>query len=164
MAQAGKAAAAKIMSILTAQAELNGSLAALAEAAGMSLPPLAASQILAQNISADLAGRASDIKYPTFHIYCEKLSNVLREKFRTFSGTASMAIEVRVSQDRTDGLQDAVQVYLDAVTELLDQSRGDWGGGMFYSGGYEAAIEPIKRGGRNFIQVAKVTFQVGVSN
>ena len=164
MAQAGKAATEKIVSILTAPAGLNGNLAALSQAAGLTLPALAASQILGQNVSIELAGRATDVKYPTLHIYCEKLSNVLREKFRTFSGTASMAIEVRVSQDRMEGLQNALQVYLDAVTQLLDQNRGDWGGGMFYSGGYEAAIEPLKRGGRNFIQVAKVTFQVGVSN
>ncbi len=164
MAQAGKAAATKIISILTAPTGLNGNLGALGQAAGLNLPAVAESQITAQNISAELAGRAHEVKYPTLHVYCEKLSNVLREKFRTFSGTASMAIEVRVSQDRMEGLQNLVQVYLDAVTQLLDQNRGDWGGGMFYSGGYEAAIEPIKRGGRNFIQTAKVTFHVGVSN
>jgi hypothetical protein len=34
---------------------------------------------------------------------------------------------------------------------------------MFYAGGYEASFGPVKQGGKNFIQVAKVTFEIGVS-
>jgi hypothetical protein len=75
-----------------------------------------------------------------------------------------MTIEVRVSQDRLEGIEAQSQMYLDAATQVLDQNRGDWGEGMFYAGGYEAAFGPVKHGGQNFIQVAKVTFDVGVSN
>lgn len=164
MARAGKAAATKLISLLTAPAGLNGNLAALAQAEGLALPAVAAGQIVAQNVAIDLAERSTEIKYPALNIYCEKLSNTLREKFRTFSGTASMAIEVRLSQDRLEGLEEKLQVYVDAVTQILDQNRGDWGSGMFYAGGYEAVVQPVKRGGRHFIQVAKVTFDVGVSN
>ncbi|HZT34212.1 MAG TPA: hypothetical protein VFA33_30250 [Bryobacteraceae bacterium] len=164
MAQAAKAAATKVIALLTAPAGVNGNLAALAQAAGVTLPVITTGQIAAQNIASDLAERSADVKYPALNIYCEKLSNVLREKFRTFSGTASMAIEVRLSQDRLDGLESNLQLYLDAVTQVLDTNRGDWGSGMFYAGGYEAVIHPVKRGGRNFIQVAKVTFDVGVSS
>ncbi|HWB95678.1 MAG TPA: hypothetical protein VG672_03225 [Bryobacteraceae bacterium] len=164
MAQAGKTAAAKVITLLTAPAGLNDSVAALADAEGLALPAVAAAQITAQNVAIELAERSTEIRYPTLNIYCEKLSNTLREKFRSFSGTASMVIEVRLSQDRLEGLETKLQVYLDAVTQILDQSRGDWGSGMFYGGGYEAVIQPVKRGGRHFIQVAKVTFDVGVSN
>jgi hypothetical protein len=34
---------------------------------------------------------------------------------------------------------------------------------MFYGGAYDVAFGPVKRGGRNFIQVAKVTLEIGVS-
>jgi len=34
---------------------------------------------------------------------------------------------------------------------------------MFYGGGYEVAFAAVKNGGKNFIQVAKVTFEIGVS-
>jgi hypothetical protein len=34
---------------------------------------------------------------------------------------------------------------------------------MFYSGGYEVVFGPVKRGGRNFLQAAKITFEIGVS-
>jgi hypothetical protein len=34
---------------------------------------------------------------------------------------------------------------------------------MYYTGGYEVALGAVKHGGRNFIQTAKITFQIGVS-
>ncbi len=47
---------------------------------------------------------------------------------------------------------------MDAVTRVLDQNRGSWGEGAFFSGKYEVAIDPVKHGGRNFLQVAKGCF------
>lgn len=34
---------------------------------------------------------------------------------------------------------------------------------MFYAGGYKVEFGPVKRGGRNFIQAAKITFELDVS-
>jgi hypothetical protein len=34
---------------------------------------------------------------------------------------------------------------------------------MYYSGGYEVTLGAVKHGGRNFIQAAKITFEIGVS-
>jgi hypothetical protein len=45
----------------------------------------------------------------------------------------------------------------------LDVSSGDWGGGMYFAGGYQVAFGPVKQGGKNFIQTAKITFEIGVS-
>jgi hypothetical protein len=56
-----------------------------------------------------------------------------------------------------------LDIYVDAVTRILDQNRGDWGGGMFYAGGYEAVFGKMEHGGRNFIQTGKVSFEVAVS-
>ena len=64
-------------------------------------------QVRAQNVAADLAERAMGVQYPAVNVYCEKIVNDLREKFRTFSGTAQMAIELRHSQDRLEGMQDS---------------------------------------------------------
>jgi hypothetical protein len=52
---------------------------------------------------------------------------------------------------------------VDAVCALLDDSRGDWGDGAFYAGGYEVNYETVARGGKNFLQRAKVGFDVEVS-
>jgi hypothetical protein len=103
------------------------------------------------------------MQYPTFFIYCEKLNNTLREKFRTFSGTATLTIEVRVTHDRIDTISSALQHYVDALTETLDAIRGDWGEGQLYTGGYQISFGPVKTGGKNFLQVAKATFDVQIS-
>jgi hypothetical protein len=161
-AKIGGAATAKVIQRLTGPAGVNSSLAELTEGdvpAGL----LDSAQVRPQNVAAELAERAGNIKYPAVHVYCEKVINDLREKFRSFSGRLQMAIEVRHSQDRLEGLQDTVELYADAVTRVLNEGRGDWADGMFYGGGYEVSFGAVKSGGKHFIQVAKVTFEIGVS-
>jgi hypothetical protein len=34
---------------------------------------------------------------------------------------------------------------------------------MFYGGAYDVSFGAVKQGGRNFIQAAKITFEIGVS-
>ena len=111
-----------------------------------------------------MSDRSADVKYPAVYIYCDKIANLLTEKFRSFSGKAHMVVEVRLSQDRIEGLEKGLQLYVDAITQVLEQNQGDWGQGMFYTGGYEVAFGPVKHGGRNFIQIAKITFEVGASS
>jgi hypothetical protein len=119
--------------------------------------------ILTQNASADISEKAGHAHYPALLVYCDKMSNTLKEKFRQFSGKAHMVVEVRHSQDRLETIEAGLQVYVDAICALLDDSRGDWGGGSFYTGGYEVTYEPVARGGKNFLQRAKVGFEVEVS-
>jgi hypothetical protein len=119
--------------------------------------------ILTQNVSADISEKAGQAQYPALLVYCDKMSNTLKEKFRRFSGKAHMVVEVRQSQDRLETIETNLQAYVDAVCALLDESRGDWGSGAFYTGGYDVAYEPVARGGRNFLQRAKVGFDVEVS-
>lgn len=119
--------------------------------------------VLAQNVSADIAEKAGYTGYPTLLVYCEGTKNTLKEKFREFSGKARVVIEVRHSQDLLEGIEKRLEIYLDAVCALLDDSRGDWGDGAFYAGGYEVSYEPVARGGKNFLQRAKVGFDVEVS-
>jgi hypothetical protein len=124
---------------------------------------LSAAQIRQQNVSADLAEQSGVVRYPTVQVYCEKIVNSLEEKFRTFSGTLQMAIEVRHSSDRLEGLQETLETGADGIMQILNANRGDWGGGMYYSGGYQVSFGAAKHGGKNFIQVAKVTFEIGAS-
>jgi hypothetical protein len=119
--------------------------------------------IVALNASVEISDKVGYVQYPALLVYCDKLSNTLKEKFRQFSGKAHMVVEVRHSQDVLAGLESSAQVYVDAVCELLNGSRGDWGSGFFYSGGYDVSFEPVARGGRNFLQRAKVGFDVEVS-
>jgi hypothetical protein len=158
----GSLATGKVIQRITGPTGVNSGLAALVDSDDAP-GPLAAAQVRSQNVAADVAERSTLVQYPTLNVYCEKIVNSLVEKFRTFSGTAQMVIEVRHSQDQLDGLQDTLSVYADAVLQTLNAGRGDWGDGMFYGGAYEVSFGPVKKGGKNFIQVAKVTFDLGVS-
>ncbi|MGD0498504.1 MAG: hypothetical protein ABSC23_08705 [Bryobacteraceae bacterium] len=161
--QIGGASAAKTIALIVGPKGVNAGLAALTQPANQPrATPLDAAQVRAQNVAADLAERGG-AQYPAVNVYCEKVVNSLVEKFRSFSGSVQMAVEIRHSQDRLDGLQDQLEVYADAATQALDGARGDWGDGMFYAGGYQVAFGGAKQGGKNFIQTAKITFEIGVS-
>jgi len=159
----GSAAAAKVVQKITGPSGANSGLAALTQGCASSPGPFDLAQVRSQNVPAELAERSTLLHYPMVNVYCEKIVNSLQEKFRAFSGTVEMAVEIRYSQDRLDGLQDALDLYTDAVTQVLNGGRGDWGDGMFYGGAYEVSFAPVKKGGKNFMQVAKVTFEIGVS-
>ncbi|HWC99464.1 MAG TPA: hypothetical protein VG456_22045 [Candidatus Sulfopaludibacter sp.] len=143
--QIGSLAAGKVVQRITASAAFD------------------ATQIRTQNAAADLAERGEPVVYPAVNVYCEKIVNGLTEKFRRFSGTLQMGIEVRHSQDRLAGLQDRLEVSVDSLMQTLDTARGDWGDGMYYAGGYQAAFTAAKQGGKNYLQTAKITFEIGVS-
>ena len=158
----GSLATGKLIQRMTAPSGVNATLAALT-LSGALPAELQAAQIRSQNVAADLVERAEAIAYPVANIYCEKIANLMTEKFRRFSGTLQMAVELRHSQDRLGSLQDRLELYADAVMHLLDASRGDWGDGMYYGGGYQVVFGAVKRGGKNYLQTAKVTFEIGVS-
>lgn len=163
MAQIGTRTVQKAAGLLRAPAGLQAGLAAIAQANGIVLPTVELAQIISQNVPADVIEKTAGTKYPAFHIYCEKLNNTLREKFRQFSGTATLSVDVRVSHDRLEGLDQRLQWYVDALTMVLDTHRGDWDNGLFYTGGYTVTFQPVKHGGKNFLQTAKVSFDVQVS-
>ncbi len=163
MAQVASVATGKVTSLMTASTGLAAAVAAVSALSGTALPPIEAAQIIGQNVAPEIAEKSSVAKYPSVHIYCERVVNQLREKFRTFSGQALMAVEIRVSRDRLESLETRMQLYVEAVTRVLDASRGDWGGGMLFGGGYEVSYGPVKHGGRNLLQTAKITFALEAS-
>ena len=163
MPQIGSMTIAKLTNILAADDGMPATLAAMSSQEGVELPGLSAEQIVPQNVGHELWSRGSTTKYPLVYVYCTKIVNQLKEKFRTFSGEAQMAVEVRVSQDRLDDIESRLHSYVDAVVQVLDASRGDWGDGVFYDGEYEVAFSGVKQGGNNFIQSAKVSIVLGVS-
>lgn len=133
------------------------------EQADTMLGGLGIRSIVALNASVEITEKTGHAHYPALLVYCDKMTNALKEKFRQFSGKAHMVVEVRHSQDRLEMLESNTQAYVDAVCALLDDSRGDWGDGSFYGGGYDVSYEPVARGGQNFLQRAKVGFDVEVS-
>jgi hypothetical protein len=154
------AATTKVREIMAAATGLPFMVGEAAAREGIAAAPVVAAQIVATNVAFETAEKTAGAKYPAVYVYCAGLTNGLKEKFRTFSGKLHMAVEVRVSHDRLEGLDKQVQVYADAVAQVLDAHRGDWGRGMYYTGTYEMEFGPVKHGGRNFIQTAKIQFDV----
>ncbi len=164
MAQTASAVAKIFAGFLTAaDTGVSSAAAALAADSGIALAPIPPANIVTQNMASEISERASVVKYPVVQVYSDRVRNFLTEKFRRFSGKVRTVAEVRVSQDRIEGLEDQLRLYVDAVTQVLDANRGDWGQGAFYAGGYEATFEPVKQGGKNFLQAAKVMFEVDMS-
>jgi hypothetical protein len=149
--------------LLSTDTGIDAAIAAAALDSGIELAPVPAIYIVIQNMSIEIFERSSVVKYPLIQVYSDRVRNLLTEKFRTFSGKVRTVAEIRVSQDRIEGLEDQLRLYVDAVTQILDSNRGSWGQGVFYTGGYEATFDPVKQGGKNFLQVAKVTFEVDLS-
>jgi hypothetical protein len=142
---------------------INLAVANVATDSATPLAPIPTAYIVTQNMGLDIFERASVVKYPLMQVYSDRVRNLLTEKFRTFSGKVRTVTQVSVSQDRIEGLEDETRLYVDAVTQILDANRGSWGQGAFYTGGYEVTFDPVKQGGKNFLQVAKVTFEVDMS-
>ena len=165
MAQTASIAVQKLVQFLTAtDTGLGPVLANLAAEAGIELPTISPDNVVHQNVPAGLMEKSAAVKYPVLHVYCDRAQNLLIEKFRTFSGKVRTVAEVRVSQDRIEGLEEKVRLYADAVTQVLDTNRGSWGQGMFFAGGYEVKFDPVQHGGRNFLQLARVTLEVDLSS
>src|SRR5712691_9484291 len=132
MAQTASITAQKLVEFLTAaDTGLGPIVANLATNAGVELAAIPPEHVIHQNAPIALAERSQAVKYPVVHVYSDRVQNLLIEKFRTFSGRVRTVAEVRVSQDRIEGLEEKVRLYADAVTQVLDTNRGSWGQGMF---------------------------------
>ena len=162
MAQAASLSLKQLTRILQQDTGLPYSVGAIAIKENMDLGAMLHTPVLRQHIAAEMAERAG-VKYPTLYVYCERVVNHLKEKFRTFSGEAELAVEARVSHDRVEEIEKRLHLYVDAITDVLDRNRGEWQQGMFYTGGYEVQFGPVKHGGKNYLQAAKVKFKVNLS-
>jgi hypothetical protein len=163
MAQTGSIATKKLSGLLRSDNGLPLTVANLALASDVALSTITGADVFDRHVAAELAEKAATVKYPALYVYCDRVTNELHEKFRTFSGHADLHIEVRVSHDHVEELQKQLQLYVEAVTEVLDRNRGGWSDGVFYTGGYEIVFQPVKRGGKNFLQTARVQLRVHLS-
>jgi hypothetical protein len=165
MAQAASIAAQAVVNLLTAtDTGLPVAISQIANDTGVTPAPILLENIIAQNTPAALAEKHLTAKYPTVQVYVDRVQNLLVEKFRTFSGKVRTVAEIRASQDRIEGLEQQLRLYVDAVTQILEANRGSWGQGLFYTGLYEVRFEPVQQGGSNFLQIAKVVFEVDLSS
>jgi hypothetical protein len=163
MGRIGSLITATLTGVLGSDRGLPLAVAELAEAEKIELPSIPQSQIVAGNVTIEVADRSPTVRYPHICVYCDKIENKLTEKFRKFSGKASVVIEVRVSQDRTEGIEQQLQLYTEAISRVLENTRGEWTPGVYFSGAYEVSFGSVRQGGKNFLQAAKVAIELDVN-
>jgi hypothetical protein len=163
MTQAGTVAAGGLLERLRSATGLQQRVAGLASQAAFELPVLELDQIQVRNIGAEVHERSTAFKYPLVMVYAERIKNDQREKFKRFSGRVDLVIEIRLTQDRVDDLELKMGAYVDAVTDLLESARGNWGNCTYFSGEYEVVFEGVKRGGTGYAQRARVMVPVRMS-
>ncbi len=163
MARVARAATDVLLQLLRAADGLAAAVEDLARSETLELPVIEGSRIVRGAGLAELAEKGQSSRYPAVYVYCDRVANTQREKFRSFSGKARMNIEVRASGERVELLEWQLQCYADAITDLLERRRGDWGAGIGYGGGYDIEFSPVKQGGRNYTQAARIVFEVDVS-
>ena len=141
-------------------ADGNGTLAEIAVREGTYRKPFEERTVLAQNVGPDLADQNRGTAYPAVYLYAARMENLLRQKFNGFSGPVRVVADVRCSGERYEGLEREVASYVEAVTTALAGNTGSWGDGLVYNGAYAVKFEPVKLGGRNFIQSAKIELEI----
>src|SRR6266513_1370498 len=124
MANTGSVATRKMVEFLTAtDTGIARAVAQLADESGVALAPIPPPHIVAQNMSFELSERSLVVKYPVVQVYVDRVRNLLTEKFRKFSGKVRTVAEVRVSQDRIEGIEEQLRLYVDSITQVLDGNR-----------------------------------------
>lgn len=163
MVRMGSEATKKAVEILTGAGGIGREIAKMAEEQGIEAGFVGTDQIWTANVASELAERTAGVKYPSLHVYCESLNNLLREKFRGFSGKIAMAVEIRVTHDRLERVSEQLLMYVEALTNVLERNRGEWSRGLYYAGGYKVELGAVRSGGKNFLQAAKVRFELDAS-
>jgi len=152
-------AVTKFRELLEADDGLAGSMESLKESYGAEAASGVGVAVRFLRAPAGLEEKAASLKYPLFHVYCDRIETERNERFRSFSGRMRLVAEVRMSQDRLDGLAERLQFYVDAVRDVVERQSGCVGGAFYLDGNYEVTIEPVKKGGLNFTQTARVCCQ-----
>jgi hypothetical protein len=153
----------KLISILTTGNALQQTLAAIEATAQVQVPVISTTQIVASSAAPDLADNNLQMSYPRVCVYTNGIQNKQIEKFRSFSGTLTVVVEIWASANLLTQTDQWIHFYIEAVTELLRSNIGDWGNGFFFSGKYDVQFQPPKAGGFGFVESSKLTITLNVS-
>jgi hypothetical protein len=149
-----QAATEKVRSLLTAE---TGLATALAEQEGSAYPVrIEAEQVVGGAVSAEVLERRGKVRYPLFVVYCDRLTRDATAKLGGMSEKLRVVVEIRMSQDRLEGLHERLLAAVDASCAVLDQNEGCLDEEVYLSGKREIQIDAVKHGGSNYLQTAKV--------
>ena len=160
MANLGLAAMEYLRGLLLAGEGLSYQVGLIAARDGVELAGFSEGSVLIQNVASDLADENVPVSYPVVYLYCERMDNRLIEKFRKFSGSVAVAVELRVSGERFADFEAKLSRYLEALGVVLGNNQGSWTDNVAFDGAYEVRLERIRLGGKNFVQSARVSVEL----
>jgi hypothetical protein len=153
----------KLADLLTVNAAIESEVNSLAADSGISLPVLPASQVYVSSSPIGMAELLEELAFPRVSVFSSKLINSQVEKFRSLSGSIAITAEIVATADFVAEADQWIHYYAEAVSNILRNSRGDWGDGIFFSGAYDIDVQPPRAGAAGYIQVAHVSCSVNVS-
>ncbi|MGA8030066.1 MAG: hypothetical protein WB992_23210 [Bryobacteraceae bacterium] len=156
-------AAEKLSNLLTDANALEQQINAIALSCNTIVPAIASSQVILSSASPDIGDLNAQLSYPRICLYSGGVKNTQIEKFRSLSGTLLVVAEIWASGDLVTQTDQWIHFYVEAMTNILRQNIGDWGGGVFFSGAYDVQFQSPKVGGLGFVESAKVTCNLNVS-
>jgi hypothetical protein len=156
-------AAQKVFELLITGNALEQQINAVAAASNLILPAITSSGVVLSSASAEIGDKDFQLTYPRICLYSTAVKNTRIEKFRSLSGTVSVTADIWASANLLQDTDQWIHFYVEAVTDILRQSIGDWGDGIFFSGVYDVQFQAPKVGGFGYVESAKVTCNVNVS-
>jgi hypothetical protein len=155
--------AQKFAALLTTSSAIETQVASLSASSGVNVPIIPASHVYLSSAPAGMAELQQQLGYPRISVFSTKLKNTQAEKFRSLSGSVTVTAEIAATGDLLADVDTWIHFYVEAITAILRQNRGDWGDGVFFSGAFDIDVQPPKPGASGFLQLARVNFDVGVS-
>lgn len=156
-------AAQTLQQLLIANDVLEQNIVDLANAANVQVPTITNDSVVLSSANPDLGDKSLQLTYPRVCIYSGGLRNLQTEKFRSLSGIISVVADIWASSSLVQEADQWIHFYVEAISDILRSNIGDWGYGMFFSGVYDAQIQQPKAGGLGWVESAKVTCSLNVS-
>lgn len=156
-------AASQARNLLIADGALAQQIQTLASVASVLVPTIAPSQIVLSSASPDIGDKDVQLTYPRVCLYSTGFKNTQAEKFRSVSGTLSVVADVWASANLVSDSDCWIHYYVTAVASVFSGNTGDWGNGMFFPGMYDVQFQAPKNGGLGYVQSARITLQLIVS-
>src|SRR5260370_32142200 len=110
---------------------VNMRMSAIEARDGVIMPRVPNQQVVKMNLPADVADSNLDSDYPAIFLFADEAHNDNRERFAWFSGTITLAIDVRLTAARPDALESSIHPYAEAANYVLHDSAREWSAGLF---------------------------------
>ena len=156
-------AAQKVAALFTNNSAIESEVNSIATGSSYTVPVIPASQVYLTSTPINMADVQQQLAYPRISVFCSRLVNQHREKFRSLSGTLGITVEIAATADLIDLVENWMHYYVEGVSNILRRGAGDMGDGMFFPGTYQVDVQLAQIGGSGFMQLAQVTCELSVS-